>query len=87
MEKLCIDLTIISLVVRMTEKTDLKFTVGQDIRAAGKTLKITRIVFDEAHYHYFKQVRYILYVNDGGHEFVWRCFDDYPVSLIYDMNE
>jgi hypothetical protein len=47
---------------------------------------VCAIVLDEKHLHVFNKTRYLVYLQDGDSQVLWKAVDDMPCIIEFDCN-
>lgn len=48
--------------------------------------KVCAIVLDEKHLHVFNKTRYLVYLQEGDSQVLWKAVDDMPCIIEFDCN-
>jgi len=67
-----------------TPTATFTYRKGQKV-GKGKDLKIVKIARNEAHYHMFGNICYMIYVEVEGEPRIWRMLENKPMDVVFDI--
>jgi len=70
------------IIIGTDPKNGLAYFLGMN---AGSG-KVNAIVLDEKHLHRYSIKRYLVYIEKGDDIMLWKCVDEMPCLIEFDLN-
>ena len=66
-------------------RDSMAYTIGQEFKLVGKSVKIDSIETDRHLSEFYRIRAFNIMVNDGKKIFLWKSFEGQPYSVEYEM--
>ena len=70
------------IVIGKNPKDAMAYFIG--MRAGGGS--VAAIILDDRHLHKYSKTRYLIYLDQGNSQVLWKSVDDMPCIIEYDCN-